>query len=313
VRRLTSKRMALSLIVVVVALIVGAPAALSSPNSESGQSPAGAQPQANPAVSSAFAVQNMDTTDDAGAVVNIKFYNSDGSLNSASFAATIAKGSLGNFALPTSLPSGWQGSVVVESNKPVAAISNLFTPSGSPYLFGSGVGFYPGTNGYTGETGTSMYLPFLLKQRGGRSTTFGIQNAGSTAATVTITYYNNDGSVRETLTPTLQPGQSTIHQQGVTDTFLPSGWMGSVVATSSALLAGSVYDMGDGVLYSYNGTASPSTTLYMPFMVRNRSGQNTAYFIQNTSNNTAYVTVNYVGTASGGASVNVSLTLPSLL
>lgn len=265
-----------------------------------------AEPLADMTLTSAFAVQNLSSTEDA-AVIAI-FYNVDGS-EATRVPMTIARGSLGNFAMPSSLPAGWKGSVVVESNVPVTAITNVMTPDGSsPYAFGSNDGMMPGSSGYMGETGTTMYLPFILRERNGRSTTFGVQNAGSTATSVTITYYNLDGSVRYSFVKTLQPGQSEIRRQKVDDTFLPLGFMGSVIATSSGeQLAAGVNDVGYGVIYSYNGIPSPSTTLYLPFMVRNRSNQNTAFLIQNTTAGGATVNVNYVGSSPSGA-VNVNHT-----
>ncbi len=286
-------------VVTATALALGAPAAFSSPAHEPEQNtPSTSQPAAGMSLTSAFAVQNLEN---ATATVDISIYNMDGTEATAAHISTqIAPLSLGNFAMPAALPFGWKGSVVVSSDRQVAAIGNLFGTN--PEGFASFDGMGSGTAGYAGETGKTMYLPFILRERAGRNTTFGVQNAGTASTTVTITYYYLDGSVANVITKILQVGQSEIRQQKTDDTFLPTGFMGSVIATSpDQPLAAVVFDVTDGIIYSYNGIPSASTALYLPFMVRNRSDQNTAFFIQNTTDSTANVSVRYVGSAPSGA------------
>jgi hypothetical protein len=259
------------------------------------------QPAAmNAPLVSAFAVQNLSS---ATASVTVQFMNTDGTeFTQAGETRQIAPLSLGNFAMPASLPAGWKGSVVVTSDQEVAAITNLMTGAGAtPEGFASNIGMGTGAAGYVGETGNTMYLPFILRERNGRNTMFAVQNAGGAATTVTITYYNISGAVVHSLTKNLQPGQSEIRSQSTDDTaFLPAGFMGSVIASATQPLAAVAYDLTDGVIYSYNGIPNPSTTMYLPFMVGNRSNQNTAYFLQNVSNNPANISVRYVGSSPSG-------------
>ena len=239
-------------------------------------------------LTSAFAVQNQSQT--ATAHVTVVFYNPNGT-TAASDSKDIPPGGLGNFAIPGAITGSWVGSVVISSDQPVSAIVSETDDFGNPTVWGN-------YEGFTSEaTGTEIYLPFLLRNRSGRSTFFGVQNASSSTAQVWIHYKGHSSSpTNKDLGPiSIEPGASHIRFQSTDDTDLGDGWMGSVIITGTQKLAASVTDMGANVLYNYSGVTAPSTHLLMPFIVGNRSGQDTAHAILNPGTIDAHITITYTG------------------
>ncbi|MCL4465757.1 MAG: hypothetical protein M1401_04495 [Chloroflexi bacterium] len=263
---------------------------------------AAAAPEAD--ITSGVALMNRSSS--ATASWTAHFFNTDGSeatdpSDLAPISGTLGPQKLASFAMPGWLPSGWQGSVVIESDQELSAIVNYYSPSEntSSYVYGT-------VNGFDSpRTGSPLFLPFILRERSGRNTAFGIQNAGSASAAVTIEYRDTSGAVRKTLNPTLAPGQSAVRHQYSDDSDLGGGFMGFVIATSSQPLAGSVNDYGQNILYTYPASAKPETNLYMPFMVRNRSNQNTAYLLLNANASSTSVQVIYSGSTSSNPNVSV--------
>jgi hypothetical protein len=239
-------------------------------------------------LTAAFAVQNQSTTDIAH--VQVVFYNTDGT-TAATDAQNLDPGGLGNFAIPGAITGSWVGSAVVSSDEPISAIVSETDNFVNPTVWGNHEGFT------SDATGTNMYLPFILRNRSGRSSFFGVQNASSNVAQVWITYTGHSSSpTNKTVGPvTLEPGASEIRFQSTDDTDLGEGWMGSVTVTGTQNLAASVTDMGTNVLYNYSAVGSPSTHLLMPFVVGDRSNQDTAHAILNPGSLDASITITYTG------------------
>ncbi|HNB50894.1 MAG TPA: hypothetical protein PK530_03075, partial [Anaerolineales bacterium] len=102
---------------------------------------------------SGIQVQNLSATE---ANVQLTYYNQDGTTDGAPVADTIpANGSVTYF--PVDASAGFDGSVVISADQPVAAISNILGDLGSAAA--SYVGASAGS--------TSVNLPLLFHDNGG--------------------------------------------------------------------------------------------------------------------------------------------------
>ncbi|MCL5958127.1 MAG: hypothetical protein M1358_02225 [Chloroflexi bacterium] len=142
--------------------------------------------------------------------------------------------------------------------------------------------------------GTTLYLPVVLRDAyGGWTTGVGLQNAGSSPATIAVTYYAADGQAVLTTNVTV-PGRGYwgLYQGGEP---LPLGFAGTAVVTSNQPIAAVVNEIATtGQAMSYEGTAQPANTVYLPLIMKNAyGGWTTGLTVQNTSDNPASVTVVY--------------------
>ena len=169
---------------------------------------------------SGFQVQNLEGTD---ANITIQFYDRSGTAvttvtdtvpantNNTYFPLT----NLGNEG--ASVPAGFDGSVVIASDKKVASITNILGSDGSdPLAFGASY------KGFTGGS-NSASLPLLMKGNYGFNTWFSVQNVGSTSSNVTVTY--SDGVVAGPIA--VAPGAAAKFEQA--NEAHASGWVGSAV------------------------------------------------------------------------------------
>jgi|GEM_PF-3253502 len=247
----------------------------------------------------AFAVQNLGNQD---ATVVVQWYTKEGDLVYTSPAQIIHPGELGNYLAGDFLGTSWSGSVVISSDQPIAAIANTTDNFATPGYWGSAEGFG------AGSLSTSSYLPFALRNRGGRTSTIGVQNAGSAQADIYINFIGHESSpVNTRVVKNLKPGASTILNLNSDVTALGDNWMGSVVITSTQNVAATALDVGTNILYNYSGVAQPSTDLLMPFVVGARSNQDTASALLNPNPITATVTMTFTGQI-GTSTVVVSTT-----
>ncbi|MCI0398876.1 MAG: hypothetical protein L0322_28640, partial [Chloroflexi bacterium] len=144
-----------------------------------------------------FQVQNLSDTNDA--TINITYYDQDGSVNTT-VTDTVDAGS-SNTYFPIHAGAGFNGSVVISSDQPVAAITNILA-NGVSYGASYG-GFSAGAN--------AVSLPLVMKANSGFSTWFNVQNAGASATTVTVEYA---GQPTCDQSATIQPGAAATFDQG---------------------------------------------------------------------------------------------------
>jgi hypothetical protein len=119
-------------------------------------------------------IQNLGT---AAATATTTFYNQDGSIAGTKNDSIPAGGSVTNFPL-AGVSAGFNGSAVVSSDQPVAAIANLLGSNGT----------YAGATTGVATGSTSVGLPLVMRGNSGFNTWFNVQNAGTTAAAVTVSY-----------------------------------------------------------------------------------------------------------------------------
>lgn len=249
-----------------------------------------------------FQVQNL--SDSSSASVTIYFYSQSGGTLLGTTAATINPLSSTTF-FPITLPGGatsFNGSLVIESSAPVAAIANLLGNSGA---YGASVG------GFSSGS-TTFNLPLVMCNNSGFNTFFNVQNAGDSSTDVTITYIpGSNGKSGVTETATLAKGAAkTFDQQtgsgtkNCTDLADGSGrFIGSArITTTGQPVVASVMQLNTTtfkIMMGYNGFASGSSTVGVPLVMANNSGFYTGIQIQNVGSSSTTVTVDYSANTAG--------------
>ncbi len=123
------------------------------------------------------------------------------------------------------------------------------------------------------------------------TTGFQVQNLENSEASVTITYYNQDGSMATEATDTIAALDS--------NTYFPihpgAGFNGSVVIASNTMVAAVTNILGDSgaAAASYVGSSSGATTVLLPLLMYMNSGYSTWFNVQNTGSSAATVNVAY--------------------
>ena len=128
---------------------------------------------------------------------------------------------------------------------------------------------------------------------------FQVQNLSSTEdATITMTFYKQDGTVDATVSDTVSAGSSNNYASLTTSQFsdVDAGFNGSVIISSQVEVAAIVNVLGDGGAFggaSYISFDGGSTTASIPLVAKNFFNINTFFYVQNTGSNPANVTVTY--------------------
>lgn len=244
--------------------------------------PAIASAQGGITYNSGFQVQNLDPSNDA--TVQVTFYNKDGSVAGTASATVPAGGSYTFFPLDA-VSDGFDGSAIISSDRDIRAIVNVL---------GNGLDYGASYSGFTAGA-TTVYAPLLMKENSGFTTWFNVQNAGSAATDVYVSY--SDGVTNQCTN--LQPGAACTFDQGA-ETHA-SGWVGSAVITATQPIVVSVMEVGPTTLFGYSGFTSGSTDLAMPLVNANNAGYITGIQIMNLGTSDTEVTVSYTPSLAGTA------------
>ena len=240
-----------------------------------------------------FQVQNLSSTD---ANVHIVFYDDTGSeVAAATVDDTIPGGSSTLYvqSLNDDLPEPFNGSVVVSSNQPVAAIGVQEAKNSSNQLY---QGTYSGFS--ADQAADTFYIPTIMKAFYGYTTEISVQNASSANVDVTINY--KDGYTDSTTG--VKPGQVVRFNNADTSS-MPAGYIGSatITATGGEVVAVVNQDNEAGLQQqTYEGfsTAASGTTLYAPVLMRGFYGFDTSVQVQNVGGGSTSVTIHYSNGAS---------------
>jgi hypothetical protein len=243
-----------------------------------------------------FNVQNAGSGD---ASVTVQYVpGSDGTSHSET--ATIKPGAAKTFNQRdvSQLGAKFVGSAVVTSNQPIVATVMQVGESFKNML---------GYNGFTGGSDT-VSLPLIMANNGGYYTGFQVQNVGTAATNVTVTY--GPGGPGSTFSPTsetasLDPGKST--------TFLQNGgqwagqtYVGSATITTSGqpvvAIVNQVKQTGVAVGTAYNGFDPDNATdkVSAPLIMANNSNYYTGIQVMNVGTAATNITVDYGPNTAGG-------------
>ncbi len=238
---------------------------------------------------------------DAGtATIGLTYYNQDGTIEASPADTIPGNGSKTYFPIHAGV--GFDGSLVISSDKPITAIANTIT---TDFAYGAAT-----TSFSSGST--TVDLPLIMCNNSGFNTWFNVQNAGSSSASIDIDYTPGSNGVSGSESDTIAIGAAhTFDQASGSSTTncddLADGsgkFIGSARVTSNQPVVATVMQLGTGgfnVLMGYNGFASGgSTTVQLPLIMALNSGFYTGYQVQNVGGSSTVATIEY-GTNLGGA------------
>ena len=241
---------------------------------------------------SGFQVQNLSNSP---ANITVQYISATTQAQVATQTATIPAGGSLTFVpfsapgyVQMSAPAGFRGSVVILSDQPIVAVTNIL---GANAALGDSYG------GFTSGA-TSLNLPLIVRDNFGIDTAITVQNVGDTSATVNISYVPGIAGNPATEPPfSLAPGASkTIFQKD--NTALGSGapgFVGSATITATGNIVATVLQEGNGQLTAYNafpaGTGSP--TVALPLVLGNNFGAYTGIQVLNAGTLPTTVTINF--------------------
>jgi hypothetical protein len=238
---------------------------------------------------SGFQVQNLD--DSNAASIHIDYYNQDGTTDGSGTDASIPAGdSMTFFGATVAASDGFNGSVVISSDRPVAAIVNLLGDDGD---FG-GASY----DSFSGGS-SAANIPLVLSDFFNISTFFNVQNTGTSDVTVDVTYVGTGGTCGSP-SATIAPGAAATFDQTADCT---SGFIGAAtVDAPGGTVAVAVVQYDADSLLAYNAfTGSGSQMAVAPLVSHNFFNSRTALQIQNTGGSSADITVNYEPSLAGSS------------
>lgn len=247
------------------------------------------------AYTSGVQVVNLDA---ATANIGLTYYNQDGTV-AATATDTIAGNSSKTY-FPIQAPVGFNGSLVVSSDKPITAIANTVT---TDFMYGAA------TTSFSAGS-TAVNLPLIMCNNSGFNTWFNVQNTGASTATVTIDYTPGSAGASDSETVNIEPGAAMTFDQAtgsstVNCSTLGPTFIGSAAISSNQPVVATVMQLGTGgfnILMGYNGFTTESTEVSLPLIMANNSGYYTGMQIQNVGGGSTTATVDY-GTNLVGAFV----------
>lgn len=257
----------------------------------------GASAQGGLTWQSAFQVANMDATE---ATILLYFYNQDGTLAiDPPITGTIPGYGSKTYFMVQLMTDVFNGSMVIQSDKKIAAIANLQNAQDvnyNAYVFNaSTVSFESG--------GYNVAVPLVMCDNSDFFTFFNVQNAGSADANITIDYIPAGFGVAYQQTATIKPGAAATFDQSKICTSLKgtsTKFIGSAQITSNQYIAVTVMQLNNGlgtvnfpVLMGYNGFAGSSSSVALPLIMSYNSGYYTSFQVQNAGTVETSVTVKY--------------------
>jgi hypothetical protein len=257
---------------------------------------------------SGFQVQNLENVT---ANIVVTFYRQDGTV-AASNPYTIAASSSRTFFPISDVTAGFNGSVVISSDRNVRAVNNLLA-SGPANYFATTNGFQAGN--------TSVSLPLIMCNNGGFDTWFNVQNAGTADANITVNYVPGSNGTAQSDTAVIKPGAAKTFDQKTGSTTkncaqLADGsgkFVGSASITSNQPIVAAVEQLNTGsfkVLMGYGGFTASSPSVALPLVMANNGGFYTGIQVQNAGGSSTTVTIAYsANTAGANNPVNEVFTL----
>lgn len=232
-----------------------------------------------------FQVANLSSNE---AAIVVSYVSQDGTTATTVNDTISANASKTYF--PIDADAGFNGSVVISSNEPVAAIANVL---GDGFAFGAS---YESFSGGAAE----VNLPLIFANLSGFNTWFNVQNAaapGGASVDVTVSYANSTC----TETATIAAGAAATFDQS-SNSCLGTGYLGAatITATGGNVVA-TVMQTSDATLLAYNGFTGGSLMPVMPLAAANNGGFYTGIQLQNTGDTSTNVTIDYAPSLAGSA------------
>jgi hypothetical protein len=244
---------------------------------------------------------------DGPATIAVTAYDSATSATYTYTPAALAAGAsinVGPNEIP-GLPAGFIGSIVTSSDQPLVALVNVTNRPAAGFGDPNGLAaaIYSGVDG--ANASTSLSFPLAKHNHFNKTTTFYLQNAGTAAATIDVTFSFN-GTEYDYTSPSINPGQMVAVDPGMTTPPVPSGNgnVGAMSLTSAQPIAGAMLEHEHSasvgtVLQGSSGFAPNELgqTVYCPTIKKSHFGRTSGLQVQNAHNAAQDITVTYVGTS----------------
>jgi len=228
----------------------------------------------------------------AAATVNLSFVKSDGTLAlSPPLQFTVAGGSSRKTFVPN-VPGLADGrySVVIDSDQNVTAIANLVSSSPSTSTSYNGIA--------SADTGNSFNIPSVYRNYFGFSSSIVVQNAGTAAANVRISYRNAGGTEVASESRSIANSASSTFDQTSTSG-LSDGYVGAAVVTSDQPVAAIFLISASGQLSSARGFKGGAPVVYLPVIYNQYFNFNTNVLVQNVGSAATTVKIEYYAASTG--------------
>lgn len=238
----------------------------------------------------------------AAAEVGVKLYDTTGAMV-AEDSFTVEKAQ--SFWAPdyAKLTGAFNGALVANSSQPLASIVNQVAANGTNGKTGNATYM-----GFTADNvAPTMYAPVAMKAFFGYYTELSIQSAGGDVP-VTVTYYNQDGTVATTSKYNVKAG-SPLRVPQAEEVNLPNDYNGGVKiaaddgTTPLAVVVNEFVGTGGGMynqFYSYEAFSAGSTKVVLPAVFINGYGSfNASTSIQNMGDSDAEVTWKFYDVTNG--------------
>ena len=248
-----------------------------------GMMPGTVSAQKFPSYTAGINVQNLSGSTGS---ITIEFFamsttTGTGGASVATVPDTIAGFGVKNYFPLTAVATGFQGSVVVSSSTPIAAVTNVSNADLSS------LGAYNGASAGS----TSVSLPILHKGNSGFDSWYSIQNAGGSVANVSIDYTSTGPGVDKTVQ--IAPSASVNINQATENHGTARLFAGTITSTNGQPLVVVALQENASNIMAYTGFASGSKMPVMPTINMNNSGYFTGTQIYNLGGTATNVTVTY--------------------
>lgn len=196
---------------------------------------------------------------------------------------------VGALALPASCDvnaDGYNGSATVEASGPVAAVDNQTVDA---------YGLTQDYNGFTAG-GTTIYAPALYYEYYGWNSSINVQNVGTAATTVNVTY--SDGV---TNTCSLGPNASCLLYQPL-EGHTAGTYFSAILTADQPLVAviNAATSAAVGQAQTYNAFIAGGTKFGLPLTMKGYYGWNTSFTVQNIGSANVNVQITYAPDSSVG-------------
>jgi len=205
------------------------------------------------------------------------------------------------------LPDGFIGSAVVDGGgADLAGICNFYNAGTS-----ADTAQFHSYNGFSGGS-TKLYVPRIVKDFYGYQGGLRVQNVGTAATTVTVTYYFGGNQYVQT-SPSLAPNQAWgpyMGDGGPAELAGVSGTGSAIIQATQPIVATINEDnrsVGYGVTYNAFLDTEPTTTCILPQIVAKYYGYSGGFQVMNVGTGTANLTATF--SMQGRSDVTVVQTL----
>jgi hypothetical protein len=234
------------------------------------------------------------------AAIDIYFYQEGTGVEILVGTEVIAGGKSLNI-VTSALPSGSKGSIVIKSSAPITCAADHYKiatgTTANPYRFAASRGFD------INEIGPKMYVSQVETKFYGWSSYISIQNTSGSNVDVEVTFVDRFGTSYPAATRSFNiPAYSNkiLYLDDIPE--LPNRYIGGAVVSAMdgvTPLAVTVMFYNSGTssttsqIHGYNGAASGSNLLYVPYVVRNYYGYQSGIMIQNVGDQSTAFKITY--------------------